>query len=411
MQELYLGWAAVGAIVLVLGLYSSLLKRTILSLPMAALLAGIALGPALDLLNPARWGPSPEKILEEAARVTLAIALMGVALRLPPGFLKRCWKPVSVLVGLGMALMWLSASLIVYLLLDVSPLVALLVGGVIIPTDPVVASSVVSGKVAEDNVSEDVRHTLSAESGSNDGLAYPFVMLLAVLLTQPASSGWTYWLTHNLIVDVGGAVLFGALLGIASGHLLRKAEAKHTVEHDSFLAHTVALSLLALGSAKLLDINGILTVFAAGVAFDQVVGGSERSAEENVQEAFNQFFTLPIFVLFGLMLPWQQWLTLGWAGPALVVAVLLLRRLPALLLLRPLISTLPHRLDAAYIGWFGPIGVATLLYAIHAKTLTGENLVWTVGSLMVFASLVVHGVTASPFTFWYGRHRKPEQHR
>ena len=94
----------------------------------------------------------------------------------------------------------------------------------------------------------------------------------------------------------------------------------------------------------LLGIDGVLTVFVPGATFDTAVGGRERAAEENVQEAVNQFFTLPVFVLFGLMLSWARWRALGGAGLALVAAVL-----PALLL-RPLVPALADRRDAAYAG-------------------------------------------------------------
>jgi len=90
---------------------------------------------------------------------------------------------------------------------------------------------------------------------------------------------------------------------------------------------------MVLGAAKLIGTDGILAVFVAGLIFSEVVGGKEKAEEENVQEAINRFFTLSIFILLGLTLPWQQWWALGWGGLILVVTVLLLRRLPAILLL------------------------------------------------------------------------------
>lgn len=405
MKELYIGIVAIGGMVLVLGLCSDLLKRTMLSAPMLALLFGVSMGPAgFDLLHPAAWGLPPDKLLEEAARLTLAIGLMGIALRLPRKFVMRRWRELSVLLLLAMPLMCLSVALLAYLLLGVPPLVALLIGAVVTPTDPIVATSIVTGKLAESNVPETVRHTLSAESGANDGLAFPLVLLPIALLIFPAEQAWPYWIGRALW-SVGGAVVLGVALGFVTGRLLRWAEAAGTMEKHSFLAYTVSLSLLAVGAAKLVSVEGLVAVFVAGIAFDQVVGGSERAEEENVQEAVNQFFTLPIFVLFGMLLPWDEWARLGWLAVALAVTILLLRRLPALLLLRPLLPVLSDIRASAYAGWFGPIGVAALLYASMAKARTGEELVWTVGSLVVFSSLLAHGVTATPFTKLYGRSR------
>ena len=177
MSELNIALVAIGAVVLILGLLSKLIRGTPVSTPMIALLAGVLLGPAIfGLLDASRWG-SQETILEQATRLTLAISLMGVALRLPERFPLRAWRTLAVLLGLVMPLMWLASGLLVYLILGLPFLAALLVGAVITPTDPVVSSTIVTGDLAKDNLPARLRHTLSGESGANDGLAYPFVLL------------------------------------------------------------------------------------------------------------------------------------------------------------------------------------------------------------------------------------------
>jgi NhaP-type Na+/H+ or K+/H+ antiporter len=105
-----------------------------------------------------------------------------------------------------------------------------------------------------------------------------------------------------------------------------------------------------------------------------------------------------------MALPCQEWLDLGWRGVLLVVGVLLLRRLPAVLALRPLLGPLGGRAkDVLFLGWFGPIGAAALYYAAYALRETGIEEVWVVGSLVICASVVVHGVSATPLTKLYGR--------
>jgi sodium/hydrogen antiporter len=203
--------------------------------------------------------------------------------------------------------------------------------------------------------------------------------------------------------QVGFAVALGLAIGYGAGRLLHRAERERTLESHSFLAFTLALTLLVLGAARLLHVDGIVAVFVAGLALDQVASASERRREERVQEAVNQFFTLPIFTLFGLMLPWSAWAALGWRGALLVAAVLLLRRLPAWLLLGRFVPALRRMRDAAFAGWFGPMGVAALFYAVLALRHTGETLVWPAASLLVAASVVVHGVSAAPLTRLYGR--------
>ena len=441
MNELYIALVVVGGLVLVLGVFSNPIKnKSFLSAPLLALVLGIVLGPQVsDLLDPARWGHQ-ETIVEEAARLTLAIGLMGIALRLPPRHFIDQWRPMAVMIGLVMPLMWVSTGLLVYLVFQLPLVIAFLIGAILTPTDPIVASSIVTSSSARENLPERIRHNLSGESGANDGLAYLFVLLPILLITHGSGSPVRHWLVSTLLWEVGGAAVLGGLVGVGAGWLLRWGEAKELIEKTSFLSYTVALSLLTLGSAKLLGTDGILAVFVAGLAynftadprdeaeegqieevfnrlftlpifvvfgagilFDNVVGGSDRAEEADIQETVNQFFTLPVFTLVGLVLPVKQWGALGWQGALIVVAVLLLRRLPAVLALRRWMPPINRTPDALFLGWFGPIGVSALLYAMLALRRVGNESVWVISSLVICASIVVHGVTATPFTRLYAK--------
>ncbi|HWG85731.1 MAG TPA: cation:proton antiporter [Deinococcales bacterium] len=394
----------IGSLVLLLGLFSAFIKnRAVLSVPMIALLAGVLLGPsALDVLDPAEWG-AQETILEEAARLTLAIGLMAVALRLPSGYLTSHWRPLAVMIALVMPLMWLTSGALAYLLLDIPLLLALLVGAIVTPTDPVVASSIVTGEAAKKTIPDEDRHLLSAESGLNDGLAYLLVLLPILLITEPPGEAWQHWLTTTLLREVMGGAIFGAAVGYLTGRLLEWSEKAGLIEQPSFLSTTIALAVLVLGGAKLLGMNGVLGVFIAGMAFDRAVNASERAEEHKVQEAVNQFFSIPIFALFGLMAPIPEWLALGWPGLVLAAAVVALRRLPYVIAARRLLPQLPRGRDVLFLGWFGPIGVSAMFYAMLALRRTDEPVVWVAGSLAVFVSIIVHGASATPFVKWYER--------
>ncbi|MBE9127725.1 MULTISPECIES: cation:proton antiporter [unclassified Coleofasciculus] len=407
LNELNIVITAIGAIVLVLGLVSDYFRRHWwTSDPLTALVMGILLGPVvLDLVNPGGWGIPQEHLLEQTARLTLAIGLMGVALRVPQGYFFRNWKPLAVLLGLVMPIMWVVSGLLVYWILGIPFWEAMLVGAAITPTDPIVSTSIVTGVVAEDYLPKRIRHIISAESGANDGLAYPLVLLCVLMLERSPTEALPHWFVHVVLWEVCGAVLFGVLLGYVAGRLLKWAERKKTIERSSFLGYTIALSLTVLGAGKLIGTDGILAVFAAGLAFGNVIGGKERAEEDNVQEAINRFFTLPIFILLGLMIPWQKWWSLlGWWNILLVVAVLFLRRLPALLLLHQFIKPIKNIPEALFVGWFGPIGVAAIFYAGYSLRRVGVEEVWLVCSLMICASIVAQGLSATPLTKLYGKH-------
>lgn len=404
MLDLDIVLLAFSAIALVLGLLSRTVRTLPLSEPMAALIAGVLLGPQLlNLVDPRAWGDTL-RIVEELARITLAIGLMSVALRISRDDLRQWWRSIALVLALVMPAMWLATGLLGLALLGLPLGVAALLGAVLTPTDPVIASTIVTGRVAEANLPKRIRAVISAESGFNDGLALPFVMLPALLIGSAAvGNGVGRWLLGVVAWQVGGSVVLGLVLGWGAGWLLRRAEARGLMEASSFLGYTLALSLFVLGVGRLFEVDGLLAVFVAGLAFDMVVSGRERAAEERVQEAINRFFVLPIFVLLGLVLPWQDWSALGWAGPAFVGAILLLRRLPAVLAGKALVPALHGWPDALFAGWFGPIGIAALYWAALVTRQTGDERVWPVATMVIAASIIAHGVSASFLTEWYGR--------
>lgn len=408
--EVNIALLSLGGLVMVLGLFSGYFKERLwLSNPILALGLGVLLGPLVTgLINLEHWG-KPEAILEQGARLTIAIQLMGIGLRLPRKYPWHKWRILAVFLGLVMPIMWLCSGLLVYFIFGLPFWEAMLVGAVITPTDPVVAMSVVTGKVAEANLPKHLRNAITVESAANDGLAYPLAFLAILMLNKSPEQAIFEWLTRVWLWEVLAAVLIGALIGYIAGKILVCAESKNTIEKQSFLAYSVSLSLAVLAFVKLIGSDGILAVFAAAITFNIVIGGQERAEEESVQEAIDRFFTVYIFVLLGLALPWQQWLALGWKGLLIVIAILLLRRLPAFLLLRPLLGRLKSWHNVLFVGWFGPIGVAAIFYAMLALRHTGLELPWVIGSLVICGSIIVHGSTAVPFTQFYGEHfgKKP----
>ena len=391
-----------GAIIIVLGLASKKLADSPVPPTVFALVIGVLLGPEmLNLINLEELGER-STLLERAARLTLGIGLVGVALRVPREFPRREWRGMLVLIVPGMLLMWAVSTGLVYLILGLPIWLSALIAAIITPTDPVAASPVVTGPVAEENIPEGVRDTISFESGANDGLSYLFVFLPFLVLTRPASEAVSHWLTNTLAWEVGVATVFGLVLGYAAGKLLLAAERNGTIKPEWRLIYTVALALLAVGAGRLIKSDEVLLVFAAGAMFTQVVTRDDRENEEHGQEAINRFFVIPIFILLGTALPWSGWASLGWAGILLVAAILLLRRLPVILLLRPLVPTLRNRGDALFVGWFGPIAVAAIYYAMLMEHRLGEPLVWDVVSLVVCGSVLAHGVSGALLTRLYG---------
>lgn len=405
MTPVYLTLVVAGVAVLFLGLFAGYVKsRLWIAETTVCLAVGILVGPAL-LGTAASLHLDPLPHLKEVARITLAIAVMGAALRLPPAYVARRRRDLAIVLGLGLTAMWLTGAALAAVFLGLALLPALLVGAVLCPTDPVVANSIVTGGLAERCLPARMRNLLTAESGANDGLALAFVLLPVLFLMKPAGAAALEWVGRVLLWEVCGGVLIGGALGLLVGTVLKWMDRQPFADRTSTLTVSLALSLTVLATARLAGSDGILAVFVAGLMLNRAVP-EEDARQEGVQEAIGRFFDLPVFILFGALLPWEEWVRLGWPALAFAGAVLLLKRLPWWIVLGRAIGEVHHRCDALFMGWFGPIGISTLFYALLATERTGLGVVWPIASLVVFVSVIAHGVSATPLTRRFGRARQ-----
>ncbi|MCB8839349.1 sodium:proton antiporter [Aurantimonas sp. VKM B-3413] len=398
-----------GGAVLVLGILSGYVKNRLWITETAlCLLVGVIIGPAV--LNFVDMSDTPGDrfvVMQEVARLTLGLAVMGAALRLPAGFEIARWRDMALALGGGMLVMWLAGAGLAIGILGFSLLPALLLGAILAPTDPVLAGSIVSGQSAVNSVPTRVRNILSAESGGNDGLGMLFVMLPLLLLTKDSHDAWLEWATRVLFWEIIFAVVIGALIGWLAGRLLIWAYEQPYSETQSTVTVGLSLSITVLAAVKLMGSDGILAVFAAGLVFNRFI--SERETRQgHAQEAMGRFFDLPVFILFGVMLPWGEWYQLGWPGLAFAIALIFLRRPPFWLFLARPMTCVRGWAETAFVGWFGPMGVASIYYAIMAMHETGRHEFWPIATLAVAVSATVHGVTATPLSHWLGRHKQAE---
>jgi sodium/hydrogen antiporter len=381
--------AAIGLLALVMSAFSRWFAVLPLSPPLLALCLGVALGPVgLDVL--ALPPGEQQAILGIAAELLLAVGLMAVALRYPVGRLDRHRRELTWLLLFVLPVMAALVTAASTVVLGLTLGAAAALGAALAPTDPVLAAGVVSGDAAEREVPARLRELLSLESGANDGLALPFVMVglaLAAGGTGPAEA----FLEGLLQVGLGGAV--GAAMGAGAGALLRFSERHHDIESAARLLYTLVLAFAVLGVVELLGGNGVFAVFLAGLLHNHVVSGSDRASEADIDEGMNKVLVLPAFTLLGVALPWAGWGRLGWTGPAFAALVLLGRRLPVVLLLSRVLH-LRWR-EAVWLGWFGPIGIAAVFYLtfLHERGLV-DAAVWDAGTLVIAISTVLHGVSA-----------------
>ncbi len=399
------GYVAVGLVAVVYAVVAGRLERWSIGGPLVFTLAGIALGPAGFA---AIKSPSTGELVKEITELTLALLLFADASTLGLGHLRRHAGLPSRLLVVGLPLTIVLGGVLAYFTLPgVTVALALLIATILAPTDAALSLAVVSNP----KVPLTVRNSLNVESGLNDGIATPIVtVLIAVVAAEEgATQGWLLEATKTIAVALAVALVLGGSAGWLAVRARRSGWTSPTSEQ--FLVLTVAL-LCFLGTVRL-DGNGFVAAFVGGLAFGAM---SRRELSEATQyvETTGLFLSYGVWTLFGAVLVGPL-LQHGWHASALVYAVLsltVIRMVPVAL------SLIRARLDrdtVLFLGWFGPRGLASivfLLLAVHDLDLKGteivaeapyEAVVWT-----ILLSVVLHGVTATPFAAAYGRGDHPE---
>jgi len=272
-------WALViGALLITMALAGSLMKRLPVSASMFYLVVGYMLGTAgWGLMTPDPHRASP--ILERVSEVALLISLFSVGLKLGLPFSSHHWRLPLRLAFVSMALTVGLITLVGVFWLVLPLGAAVLLGGILAPTDPVLASDV---QVDEPHDNDRLRFSLTGEGGLNDGAAFPFVMLgLGLLGMRELGAGGWRWLTIDVLWALAGGLVIGAVLGAMIGKLVVYLRTRHqeAVGLDEFLA--LGLVALAFGIAQLANASGFLAVFAAGLALQRV---KERSSRQKAPE-------------------------------------------------------------------------------------------------------------------------------
>ena len=396
MEEINIVIAIISFLILGMGLIKANIKRSYLSEPLIALLIGVVTGPQiLEVINPFSWKEHHE-ILHEFTRFTLALAVMASALRLPTNFLRKNLKSYLLILLAGMVLMVILSSLF-YFIFGLGFWESLLIGAILAPTDPVLATAIVSSNFAYENIPARLRNMITAESASNDGLAFAFVLLPIVAMGRH-DLPLIDWAKNVLLWQNIGAIILGVILGYFTGKAFRFFHKKESMVPKTLMAIALSFTILVTTLFPIIKMNGIIGVFAAGVAFQALVGDEIETRHEEVQSMMERLFIVPVFVIFGAMLPWTGWKEMPLYAWIITPFVIFLRRIPTLFVLKPFLPVFSTK-DTFFMGWFGPIGVAALFYVTLLLTrYPGHEQLWPIVAYAVLFSTVIHAVTANPFS-------------
>ncbi|KAK2803167.1 hypothetical protein FQN51_003911 [Onygenales sp. PD_10] len=391
-----------------------------------ATLCGVIFGPhAANLFDPISWG-NVDKLTLECSRIVLVVQCFAIGVELPKSYMNRHWKSVVLLLLPVMTWGWLITSLFIWWMVPpLSWLESLACAACVTATDPVLASSVVGkGKFAK-RVPKHLRDLLSAESGCNDGMAFPFIYLAVYLMEyRPDSQAVAmHWICFTILYECIAGAIFGFSIGYIGRHAIKYAERKSLIDRESFLVFYFVLALFCAGSGSLLGMDDLLIGFAAGVGFSNDGWFTEKTEESHVSNVIDLLLNLAYFVYFGAIIPWEQYNApeLGlvpWRLVVIAIFVIFFRRLPIMLALKPFIPDVKTWREALFAGHFGPIGVGAIFAAIltRAELETGSTqplavlpkpgehnymivaLIWPITTFMVISSIIVHGSSIAVFT-------------
>lgn len=427
-------WAVViGALLIIMALSSTLLKRLPLSTAMLYLFAGIVLGPiGWELMSPDPFLFSAS--IERMTEIALLISLFAAGLKLGLPLSNKHWRIPISLAFVSMTISVLFSTALGVYGLGLSLGAAILLGAIIAPTDPILASDV---QVENATDRDRLRFSLTGEGALNDGAAFPFVLLgLGLLGLHNLGVGGWRWVLIDVLWAISAGLLIGALLGKLIGKLVvyLRSQHKESIGLDEFLA--LGLIGLSYGAATLLHASGFLAVFAAGLALQRVkepqltVGETMEvtmvldnpeaqvaaatdpehasaymmQAVRGFNEQLERIGEVAVVLVVGAMLAFTN------LTPSIIVFVVLF-----FILIRPvsvwigLLGAPVSRDQRMLMSWFGIRGIGSiyyLMYAInHGLPFALAEPIVAITLATVTVSIVLHGISVTPLMAIYARRK------
>ncbi|KAG6864886.1 hypothetical protein C0991_006573 [Blastosporella zonata] len=313
---------------------------------------------------------------------------------------------------------FVSAGLIYGLIPGLNFLSSLAVAACLTPTDPILAAAVVGGKWADKHVPAHIRHLLAAESGCNDGAAYPFLFISLYLMLDAPDVGAAVrdWFLRLWLYQVILGIIIGAVLGFGFRHLMKFCQRHNLIDRHSYVAQYLSLAMLTIGVTVLLGSDDLLAAFSCGTAFAWD-GFFNRQTEEAVfSSVIDLLFNIAAFIYVGAWMPFNEFsdsvTTLSvWRLIVIAILVFLLRRLPVMIALYRWIPDIKTFREAVFSGHFGPIGIgavfiSTLAYEViqEDERLHGEQVnllaeaIQPIVAFMVLCSIILHGLSIPGFS-------------
>ena len=409
-------------------LFSNFIRNRLhLSEPPLALLFGIICGPKVaGVLNPYDWG-FQDNITQEAARVIVGLQVFSVGVELPKMYFTRHWKSVAMLLGPVMTFSWLITAGFVCAIMRTDFKTAMIVSACLAPTDPVLAAAVLAESKFSIRVPKRLKDMLSAESGCNDGVSFPFLYIgLYSIIYSPASDVLKEFVLSTILWQCTLSIIIGLTIGYAMNHALRWVERTNAIDGVGFLAFYFLLAIFSVGVSSLLGIDDFLVAFGSGYALSWDGWFRHKLRQTRSPALIDLIFNASMFVYVGATIPWDSFSPKTYTPNitpgrlvGLLVLILLFRRIPIVLLLKRFIPDIRTYREALFCGHFGPMGLGAVFLVIEARAQleTSTSLpfphppkhspnkdiveqIYPIVLFIVMGSTVVHGLSVAAISIY-----------
>jgi NhaP-type Na+/H+ or K+/H+ antiporter len=339
------------------------------------------------------------ELLRIIAELTLVLVLASDASRINVRMLRRDHGLPSRLLGIGLLLTMLLGTLIAYLMFgELGFWGAAVLAIILAPTDASLGQPVLTNP----SVPMRIRQTLNIESGLNDGIAMPFLLLAISLAVASDEALAPTRFVISTLSAIGIAIIVGAVVGWLGAKFLMWGRRSGWMSKNFYKIGALALILLAYTVAESSGGNGFIAAFIMGMVAGDVARNTDEDVHEHV-EVEASLLILLTFVLFGaVLLPQAIDRFNGMTVLYALISLTLIRMIPVAI---SLIGSGVRPITTTFIGWFGPRGTASILYiftVLDAEELIGADLIYDVAMITVFFSIFLHGFTAAPLAKRYG---------
>ena len=383
-------------IVLIAGV-SERVRNTVVTLPMLYTLFGLTVALLLsDRISLSYDDP----LVEIVGTLTLMLLLASDSSRIAFGAVLKNYSLPLRLLGFGLPLTIALGTLLTFWLFGSMGIwTAAILAVILAPTDDSIAENVIDNK----KVPARIRQALNIEGGLNDGIAMPFLLLFLALAASSADQIGSGIFLRTLLTQIGFGLLVGATLGYVGDKYISSAGDRGWMSPLFQKLAALALTILVFVLAEAIGGNGYVAVFAFGITVGNTMAATSNEPIHEFGKTEYTLLMMLTYMFFGMVMLPQALANINLTLVLYAVLSLTIVRLVPVAI--SLIGSHLRPLSTLFIGWFGPRGIASILYVLlvmEEPNIGSKEIIFDAAMLTVLLSIILHGVTAAPLANWYG---------